>query len=64
MSGTFIRTCHNENKKVLALEGNKEIFDNFIMSLTNEHPNEAPNEQLDDQNHMLVDDDDIGLIIE
>lgn len=64
MSGTFIRAWHNENKKVLALEGNKEIFDNVIMPLANEHPNEAPNEQLDDQNHMFVDDDDIGLIIE
>lgn len=64
MLGTSIRTCHNENKKVLALEGNKEFFDNVIMPLANEHLNEAPNEQLDDQNHMFVDDDDIGLIIE
>jgi hypothetical protein len=64
MLGTSIRACHNENKKILTLEGDEEIFDNVIMPLANEHPNEAPNEQLDDQNHMFVDDDDIGLIIE
>ncbi len=64
MLGTSIWACHNENKKILTLEGDEEIFDNVIMPLANEHPNEAPNEQLDDQNHMFVDDDDIGLIIE
>jgi hypothetical protein len=46
------------------LEGDKENFDNIIRPLANEHPNEAPNEQHADQNHMFVDDDDIGLIIE
>jgi hypothetical protein len=64
MIGTSIQAHCNENKQVLALEGNKKIFDNIIKPLANEHPNEAPNEQLDDQNYMFVDDDDIGLMIE
>jgi hypothetical protein len=64
MIGTSIWACHNENKKVLALEGNKEIFDNIIKPLANGCLNEAPNEQLDDQNHMFVDDDDISPITE
>jgi len=47
------------------LEGDKEIFDNIIKPLANERPpNETPNEQLNDQNHMFVDNDDIGSIIE
>lgn len=34
--GTFIWTCHNENKDVIVLEGNKEMFDNIFKLLTNE----------------------------
>jgi hypothetical protein len=66
MVGISIRTCRNENKHVLALEGNKEIFDNLLKPLTYDCPNEANkgfNDKDNDQDHMFDDDDDIGLII-
>jgi hypothetical protein len=36
---------HNENKHVLALEGNKEIFDSVFKPLAYDHPNEGFDEQ-------------------
>jgi len=38
-------TCHNENKHVLALEGDKDTFDNVLKPLVNECPNDGFDEQ-------------------
>jgi len=55
-------TCHNENKHALALEGDKDIFDNVLKPLVNECPNDGFDEQRGNPNPMFLDDNDIGLI--
>ncbi len=61
--GTFIWTCHNENKDVIVLERNKEMFDNLFMLLANERFDGLIDEKHDDAAQMFVDEKDIGLVL-
>jgi hypothetical protein len=62
--GTSIQVCCNENKHVLALEGDKDIFDNILKPLANECPNDELDEKHGDPNPMFLDDNDIVPIVD
>ncbi len=64
MIGTSIQVCCNENKHVLALEGDKDIFDNILKPLANECPNDELDEKHGDPNPMFLDDNDIVPIVD
>jgi len=48
MARTSIWAYHNENKHVLTLEGDKEIFYNVFKPLAYDHPNEGLDGKHDD----------------
>jgi hypothetical protein len=60
--GTSIHVCHNKNKHI-ALEGDKDIFDNIFKPLANERPNDELDEKHGDPNLMFLDDNDIVPIV-
>ncbi len=62
--GTYIQVCRNENKHVLALEGDKDIFDNILKPLANECPNDELDEKHGDLNPIFFDDNEIVLIVD
>lgn len=58
--GTSIQACYNENTHVIALEEDKDIFDNIVNPLAND----CPNEKHGDPNPMFLDDNDTSLIVD